>query len=225
MFPARAILGLTVLALVAGSTPGLTQGLPAVLPDPAELSQWRDSVTVSGVRHAVPERWLGRRLGLSDAPPPTDLVRLPPELCVSGREVFLRLPAFLSFRAMAAEAAIDSIFLRAQSGYRSTDTQTELIEVRLAKGREFEEILRGVAPPGYSEHMLGNTLDLALGGDYDHNPAYHWLLENAAQHGWFESYPRDLDDGFPWEPWHWRFHGQGGPAPTPFPIDPLKEDP
>jgi hypothetical protein len=216
--------GLLVLVLT-GSVSSSAQGLPALLPDPAELSQWRDSITVSGQRYAVPDRWRGRRLGLSDATPPADLVLIPRELRASDREVLLRLPALLSFRAMAAEAALDSVFLRAQSGYRSTDTQTQLIVTRLEQGREFEEILRGVAPPGYSEHMLGMTLDLALGGDYDNNPAYHWLLENAAVHGWYESYPRDLDDGFPWEPWHWRFHGKDGSRVTPFPTPSSEENP
>ncbi len=215
----------SAILLQLGAACVSAQRLPARLPDVTELVEWRDSITVAGTRYAVPERWLGRRLGLSDAPPPADLVRVPRELCASDKEVFLRMPALLSFRAMAAEAALDSIELRVQSGYRSTDTQAQLIEVRLSQGREFEEILRGVAPPGYSEHMLGSTLDLSLGGDYDNNQAYHWLLENAALHGWFESYPKNLDDGFPWEPWHWRFHGQGGPVPTPFLIDPLKEDP
>lgn len=194
-----------LLALAfAGSA--CAQGVPSRLPAPEELRAWRDSISVDGRRFAVPERWRGLRLGLRDAPPPADLVLLPPELSARGREVSLRLPAALSFRAMAAEAALDGIALRAESGYRSPDTQERLIATRLAQGREFEEILRGVAPPGYSEHMLGTTLDLALGGGYAQNPAYHWLKANAGRFGWRETYPDDGDDRFPWEPWHWRWN-------------------
>ena len=178
------------------------------LPPVEEIREWRDSVTVAGVRHAVPEQWRGLRLGAPDAPPPPDLVVLPESLCAPGREVSLRLAAALSFRAMAADAAIDGIVLRARSGYRSPATQTQLIEDRLAQGREFEEIVWGVAPPGYSEHMLGTTIDLALGGEYEQNPAYHWLRANAEYFGWRETYPQDPTGLFPWEPWHWRHHGE-----------------
>ena len=184
------------------------------LPPVEELREWRDSVTVAGARYAVPEQWRGLRLGAPDAPPPPDLVLVPASLCATGRTVSLRMPAFLSFRAMAAEAEIDSIILRAQSGYRSPETQTRLIETRLAQGREFEEIVWGVAPPGYSEHMLGTTVDLALGGDYEQNPAYHWLKANAGRFGWRETYPPDPTGRFPWEPWHWRFHGEDSPEET-----------
>lgn len=198
-------------ALLAGmllSAIAAAQSLPPLLPDPDEVRTWRDSVDVAGQRRPVPELWRGLRLGAPDAPPPTDLVRLPASLCAQGKKVFLRLPAFLSFRAMAAEAASDGIELRAESGYRAPVVQAELIARRLARGREYAEIVRGVAPPGYSEHMLGTTLDLALGGDYNRNPAYHWLEAHAASHGWQESYPRNAAGGFPWEPWHWRWLGE-----------------
>ena len=180
-----------------------------------DLKAWRDSVTVDGRRFAVPERWRGRRLGLPDQPPPGDLLTVPPSLCARGREVQLRAEALLAFRAMASLAAADGVKLHIQSGYRSPAEQRELIAQRLAAGRLFDEITRGVAPPGYSEHMLGTTVDLSLGGDYDKNPAYLWLVENAAEYGFRETYPRDSDGLFPWEPWHWRYHGEASEEISP----------
>ena len=201
--------GLPVLALIfcaAGSAPAQT-GVPGgdIL---GELRSWRDSVTVAGQRYAVPELWRGQRLGLEDQPRPADLLLVPPELRLEGREPLLRARALAAFREMALVAARDSIELRIRSGYRSPVEQMLLIERRLAAGREFDEIIQGVAPPGYSEHMLGTTVDLELGRDYMNNPAYHWLREHGPAFGWHESYPRNSQDGFPWEPWHWRYLGK-----------------
>jgi len=198
VFPLAGLLLFAVLA--CGSTN------PSVLRKLGEMSDWRDSVTIDSTRYAVPEQWHGLRLGLPGGPDPADLVDLPPELCAPGRKPRLRLEAFLSFRAMADMAAADSIVLRVNSGYRSIETQRQLFRKRMAQGREFEEIAWSVAPPGYSEHMLGNTVDIALGGNYKDNPIYEWLLENAFDYGFYETYPPDPSNVFPWEPWHWRYH-------------------
>jgi D-alanyl-D-alanine carboxypeptidase len=212
-----------LLAVAAGASVGVGQ-VPLPPADlVVEMPGWADSVTVGGERWAIPALWRGRRIGLSDQPPPADLLPVPPELCAPRREPLLRAEAMFAFREMAAVAAGSGIELRVQSGYRSPSEQIDLIERRLAAGREFAEIIRGVAPPGYSEHMLGTTVDLALGGDYANNPAYAWLVENAANFGFVETYPRDAPDGFPWEPWHWRYVGEealardgrgGGQAPN-----------
>ncbi len=171
------------------------------------IESWRDSITVAEERYAIPEFWRGLRLGLDDQPAPPDLVPVPPELRIASREPVLRAPALAAFRALAEAAALDSIELRIRSGYRAPGEQIRLIASRIAAGREFDVVIRGVAPPGYSEHMLGMTVDLELGRDYLNNPSYLWLKENAASFGWRESYPRLAPTGFPWEPWHWRFVG------------------
>jgi hypothetical protein len=202
----RRLSALALIVCAAGSAPAQT-GVPGSdLLD--ELWGWRDSVTISGRRYEVPELWRGLRLGLEDQPPPTDLVSVPPELRLEGREPLLRARALAAFREMALVAAQDSIELRIRSGYRPPMEQTLLIERRMAAGREFDEIIQGVAPPGYSEHMLGTTVDLELGRDYMNNPAYHWLKEHGPAFGWHESYPRNSQAGFPWEPWHWRYRGK-----------------
>jgi hypothetical protein len=182
----------------------LAGGIPP-LPDPVEMLGWRDSVTVEGQRYPVPEQWRGFRLGLSSQPEPADLVDVPPELCAPGRKPRLRLAALLAFRAMAAVALSEDVQLLINSGYRSVATQRRLFATRIAAGRQFEEIAWGVAPPGYSEHMLGTTVDLALGGDHETNPAYLWLRENGESFGFVETYPRETAGVFPWEPWHWRY--------------------
>ncbi|MCB1161444.1 MAG: M15 family metallopeptidase [Candidatus Krumholzibacteriia bacterium] len=207
LWPPRSSTLLVLLALSAAWTGACAQSAPPLVPPVEEMKTWNDSVTVAGQRYAVPEQWRGRRVGARNTPPPPDLVPLPAALRIAGDIPRLRMEAFLALRAMAAEAALDSITLRVDSGYRSPDEQAALIAKRLAAGREFDEIVWGVAPPGYSEHMLGTTVDLALGGNYEHNPAYHWLKANAANYGWRETYPPDSTGTFPWEPWHWRYVG------------------
>jgi len=170
----------------------------------AWAGSWPDSMELGGRRHAVPEMWVGLRMGPDEAPVPDDLAALPDSLC-TGDVLYLRRGARDAFAAMAEAAFLEGHRLRANSAYRSVATQRKLIEKRLALGRELEDILWDVAPPGFSEHMLGTVVDLEFGGLYRENPAYQWMLENAARFGFVESYPYDPVQPYPWEPWHWRW--------------------
>ncbi|MCP4547421.1 MAG: M15 family metallopeptidase [bacterium] len=202
----RIIKRISPAVLLLALTVGCAASTPRVYDHLGEMPGWVDSVTIDGERYAVPEQWRGLRIGLPDEEEPFDLVNVPELLCAPGRHPRMRLEAFLAFRAMADMAAADSIHLRINSAYRSVETQRQLFVTRFAKGREFEEISWGVAPPGYSEHMLGTTIDLALGGNYEGNPLYQWLLDNAEMFGFYETYPPDPSNIFPWEPWHWRYY-------------------
>ncbi len=166
---------------------------------------WPDSVQVGDSLYAVTQQWRGLRMGEADAPRPDDLAPLPDSLCEAGRALYLRRPARDAYLAMAEAARRDGHILIANSAYRSVETQRGLIQKRIEAGRVFEEITWSVAPPGYSEHMLGTTVDLTLGGAYASNPAYIWLKKHAWEFGFYETYPRDPTQRFPWEPWHWRW--------------------
>lgn len=108
------------------------------------------------------------------------------------------------------------------SGYRSYSTQAAAYEKWQAQYPDRAQILS--APPGFSEHQLGTTIDftspkLAEIID-DHTLQFHtyfyqtgegqWLTENAHRYGFTLSYPRDAFDltGFYYEPWHYRFVGE-----------------
>ncbi|MBN2171485.1 MAG: D-alanyl-D-alanine carboxypeptidase family protein [Candidatus Krumholzibacteriota bacterium] len=198
---------LAVLSLLAAAAPAAAQ---VALPDPsllAGMTDWVDSVVVADSVHAVPEQWRGLRVGPADAPPPADLADLPDSLRARGREPRLRAPVLAVLAAMARAAARDGVAIRVRSGYRDPDTQRRLFETRLAQGRTFDDIAWGVAPPGYSEHMLGTTMDFDLGGQGAEGPVYAWLARNAWKFGLVESYPEATAGVFPWEPWHWRYHG------------------
>ena len=79
------------------------------------------------------------------------------------------------------------------------------------------------APPGFSEHQLGTTIDFSshelpgIVGEPEiqfHTYFYQtsegiWLADNAHQYGFALSYPREAFEltGFYYEPWHFRYVG------------------
>jgi hypothetical protein len=69
--------------------------------------------------------------------------------------------------------------LRIQSGYRSPETQAALYQAALGKYGSPEVARRWVAPPGHSEHNMGNAADLAFGSP----AALKWAHDNAGQFG------------------------------------------
>ena len=86
----------------------------------------------------------------------------------------------------------------------------------MAEGRTWEDLVRYVAPPGYSEHMLGVVVDLYPSNwRFASTPEYQWLKENASTYHFVESYPEINPEGFPWEAWHWKYispdEGKNGP--------------
>ena len=175
-----------------------------ILPLAAPAAVWPDSVDLAGRRWAVTAQWRGQKQVVSPDWVPADLLPVPDSLCAGRRSAYLRSQALALLEAMAAAAVGDGIRLRVNSGYRSAATQAGLIEKRLDRGRRFEEILWGVAPPGYSEHMLGTTVDFALGAGEKREATHAWLRTHAWRWGFVESYLKDPTGRFPHEPWHWR---------------------
>jgi len=213
----RRIARLLPILLSALLLPRVSAGLP--WPSPtllSGLSSWEDSVSVAGRRFAVPAAWRGLRLGFADQAAPEDLVRLPAEYSFDESSLWLRSAAADAFVAMARAAAADGVALVVRSAYRSPATQRGLIAQRLDEGRSFEEIVKSVAPPGYSQHMLGSAVDLCLECHEGETTVYEWLVERAAEFGFVEGYPPNPGGFVHWEPWHWRHRGDGveeqGPA-------------
>jgi D-alanyl-D-alanine carboxypeptidase len=107
------------------------------------------------------------------------------------------------------------------SGYRSYSAQSMAWNKWLEKEPERASILS--APPGYSEHQLGTTIDFGspelpeIVDQEDvqfHTHFYmtsesRWLVENAHRYGFTLSYPREAFEltGFYYEPWHYRYIG------------------
>ena len=127
-------------------------------------------------------------------------------------------------RTMIDDAEKDGVSLTVISGYRSVSEQKALYNAKIksfiAQGysEEASKIYADqyVQPPGASEHHIGLAIDFGTKGmpsldeSFSETPAYNWLKENAAQYGFIERYPKDMEKitGVNWEPWHFRFVGK-----------------
>jgi len=161
-------------------------------------------------------------LGLDDAYGETTglpLVAEPDWLAFAGfdryrRPLWLHAGAARAWATMHAAALRDGVVLDAISGYRSHDYQLGIFDRKLARGLTVAEILAVNAAPGYSEHHSGRALDIgapdepAAEESFERTPAFAWLRDNAAGHGFVMSYPRDNPYGIVYEPWHWCWRGE-----------------
>ena len=136
-----------------------------------------------------------------------ELIDVGPNLV--GRMQQLTPETAVAWQAMVHAAATDGVRLLIVSGFRSVDYQARLIRKKINAGQSITEILTVNAAPGYSEHHSGCAVDIATPGsrplteDFENTDAFAWLAENAAQHGFSLSYPRNNPGGFTYEPWHW----------------------
>lgn len=162
----------------------------------------------------TPERLVAR--GLQPCPEATTLTLA--ETGRDGREYLLTPAAAAAWWAMKAAAAQDGVALELASAFRSVQRQVAILREKLAAGQSLDEALQWVAPPGYSEHHTGRAVDIATPGqaaleeDFETTPAFAWLQRHAAAHGFWLSYPRGNTTGYGYEPWHWCFQGEAGPA-------------
>lgn len=115
-----------------------------------------------------------------------------------------------AFDTMKAAAASDSISLSIASGFRSYDTQSELYASYVSRyGKEEADTFS--ARPGYSEHQIGEAMDLNLvSQSFADTEAYRWLQLHAAEYGFILRYPSDAQavTGYIGEPWHYRYVGK-----------------
>lgn len=120
--------------------------------------------------------------------------------------------------------------LRIVSGYRSPEYQRNLFLARLsAKGVTISQVaagqadqavidvLRTTAPPGYSRHHTGYTVDLQCDNGtleaFVNSPCYTWISQtnylNAKLYGWIPSYPAGAAQQGPEpEPWEYVWVGK-----------------
>ncbi|MBD3256881.1 hypothetical protein GF377_00515 [candidate division GN15 bacterium] len=165
-----------------------------------------DTVVIDSVAYAVPDTWCRRAVDSVDMATPEDLVQLPQELTFEEYRIYVRREARDAFVRMAEAAKEDSVLLTVDSGFRSKGFQRRLIKRRLDSGETFVEILKSVAPPGYSEHHTGRAFDMCPSDPiFADTDTYQWLAEHAERFGFFETLPDSPDSPWHWEPWHWLY--------------------
>lgn len=171
-------------------------------------STTEETVTIDGIKYSVPAPWMGHKIeGPSwlSVPP---LVPVPGKFVENNGKVYLLPKAKNGFVAMAEQAEADGIHLVIDSAYRSAHYQRKVYLRQIKAGKTFEQVARYVAPPGYSEHMLGLAVDFFPSDwRFAKTPDYAWLKQNAVQFGFRETYPESRPDHQPWEPSHWRYIG------------------
>ena len=173
-----------------------TRDSPSNPPEP-------ERVELLGVWYDVRPPWRGRRIELSVDP--SRLVPLPVRFTRESK-IYVTAATRDAFAAMASAALEAGVHLEVNSGFRSYRYQRQLVQERLAKGLSFEDAVRWVAPPGYSEHITGQAVDFVpTNRSFARTAAYQWLRENADAFCFRETYPEEGPGGFSWEPWHWRY--------------------
>lgn len=167
-------------------------------------------MVLNGRDYAIPKVWRGHRI-TEKSPDLAHLTAIPEQYTYHQTLLYLEKGACRAFVRMAEQAARDGIELKVHSGFRSKGYQKKIFEQQLAKGRSFSDVVRFVAPPGYSEHALGVAIDLYPSDwRFSSTPMYQWMVKNAARFGFSESYPHSSPQGFPWEAWHWRYRRLSG---------------
>lgn len=137
-------------------------------------------------------------------------------LDVFGRVQRLDPEAAGAWLEMVKSSASDGVRLLLVSGFRSVARQREIVERKLARGLDWEEILRVSAYPGYSEHHTGCAVDIGssacghLTEAFATTREFQWLEGRAGEFGFSLSYPRDGRSGVAYEPWHWRWRRASG---------------
>jgi len=163
--------------------------------------------------------------GLSREYEPADLVSLNDYLdndVTLGYPTEIRADVVEPLITMIADMRAAGLQPRILSGYRSYYAQSIAWDKWLREEPERASILS--APPGFSEHQLGTTVDfgspelpeiVGIPNIEFHTYFYQtsegvWLSENAHRYGFTLSYPRGALDvtGFYYEPWHFRYVGE-----------------
>ncbi len=155
---------------------------------------------------------------------PSDLVDC--KHTASGRETQqLRLYAGKALEALMMEMQSAGFYnMMVLSGFRSYDKQSYLFNQytanelaanpNLSKEQAEQIVLTYSTRPGTSEHQTGLAVDMDTLGtfttDFEYEPEYAWLKENAWKFGFILRFPKDKTDitTIQFEPWHYRFVGR-----------------
>jgi zinc D-Ala-D-Ala carboxypeptidase len=136
------------------------------------------------------------------------------------REEALDREAAQAFQVMVDAARSQGVQLMGISGFRNIPDQQALFDKQIERRGSAEAASKLSAPPGHSEHHTGYALDITdasrtdvdLKVAFEETAAYRWLVTNASQYSFEQSFPRNNAQGVSYEPWHWRFVGSARSA-------------
>lgn len=161
---------------------------------------------------------------LDESYTPSDLVDC--KYTVQGRSTQqLRLYANKALEALMMEMQAAGYYnMAVYSGFRSYSYQKILFaqytinemaaNTSLTQEEAEKIVLTYSTRPGTSEHQTGLAVDMDTLGtfstDFEYEPEYEWLSENAWKFGFVLRFPKDKTDitTIQFEPWHYRFVGR-----------------
>lgn len=129
----------------------------------------------------------------------------------------LQQKAYEGWSELSSNASKDNVGLKIIAGYRSADDQRTIFLSRLSNqynpsDAQISNVLVTTAPPGYSRHHTGYTIDLSCNSApyarFETTQCFTWLsqnnYENAKKAGWIPSYPLGATNQGP-EPESWEY--------------------
>jgi len=165
-----------------------------------------ETVVLNGQRYRVPAPWAGNRIHLSRQPNWRQLTPLPTYMTENQSKIFVTEATKSALIQLFAQAKQDQVALQIDSGFRSVQYQTKILERYMDRNMDYLGLLQVVAPPGYSQHMLGTSVDFVPSKEaFAESEAYAWLKTNAGRFGFEETYFEGNETGVQWEPWHWQY--------------------
>ena len=186
---------------------------------PIKFDNVVEIVSINNERYQVPEPWTGNRL-FPTSRNLDELRQIPEEFTHKRSEIYILATAYPALVKMLDKAHLDGIDLKVESAYRSINYQTRIFIRMLERGRTFDDIIRYVAPPGYSQHMLGTAMDFYPSNwEFAETVQYEWLQENGQLFGFEETYSKNNRFRMPWEAWHWNYVGLSEPSDEMFAVE------
>lgn len=165
-----------------------------------------ETVTIGEQIYDVPSPWAGNKLQYPQLSY-EDFGKIPARFTVNGSKLYIIKEAQSALVTMLDAALKDNVQLQVESGYRSRTYQKKIFLKMFQQGRSYQDIIRYVAPPGYSQHGLGTAVDFYPSNwRFAELPAYIWLRENGKKYGFVETYSEFNTLKYPWEAWHWNYH-------------------
>lgn len=182
---------------------------PDSLQNPPKKEQPQEVVVIGSITYPVPPPWIGSRI-VAPKFEYTDFRQIPVTFTHMGSSIYILAAAHGPLIAMLQAAKADGIELKVESSYRSERYQKKIFKRMLEEGRTFADIVRYVAPPGYSQHVLGTAVDFFPSNwRFADTPEYAWLKENGGRFDFEQTYSRFNKMKMPWEAWHWNYIGKG----------------
>lgn len=142
---------------------------------------------------------------------PSDLVDMDDKYANNTyRQMRIRKEVYEEFKKMVDDAKDDGIKFYAESAYRTYSFQDNLYkEYVVSYGQAKADTF--AARPGYSEHQLGTSLDIANTWTIkEDSKEYKWIDENGYKYGFIFRYKEKNENitGYKAESWHIRYVGK-----------------